>query len=150
MASAPTVPLRKSKGENSGWMVIAAGWGLAVMAGIITSLGVGGVAHLNPAITIAFAVASGSYASVLPFAAAQLAGAFVGAVLVWLVYLPHWRLTEDPGAKLGIFCTSPAIRNLPSNALTEFLVTAIALVPILAPAAGGVVGALLAKAFGIL
>ncbi len=122
------VLLKKSKGENSGWMVIATAWGLAVLAGIVVSLGVGGVAHLNPAITIALAVATGSYATVLPYCAAQMAGAFTGAVLVWLVYLPHWRLTEDSGAKLGVFCTAPAIRNIPANALTEFLVTALALV----------------------
>jgi glycerol uptake facilitator protein len=121
------VLLQKSKGENSGWMVIATGWGLAVLAGIIASLGVGGVGHLNPAVTIALAVASGSWANVAPYIAAQLAGAFVGAVLVWLVYLSHWRETPDQGSKLAIFCTGPAIRNLPANALTEFLVTTIAL-----------------------
>jgi glycerol uptake facilitator protein len=121
------VLLKKSKGENGGWMVIATGWGLAVLAGIIASLGVGGVGHLNPAVTIALAVASGSWANVAPYIAAQLAGAFVGAVLVWLVYLPHWRETPDQGSKLAIFCTGPAIRNLPANALTEFLATTIAL-----------------------
>jgi len=122
------VLLKKSKGENSGWMVIATGWGLAVLVGIITSLSVGGVAHLNPAITIALAVATGSYAFVVPYIAAQLAGAFLGAVLVWLVYLPHWSQTKDQGAILGIFCTAPAIRHIPSNALTEFLVTTIGLI----------------------
>jgi glycerol uptake facilitator protein len=121
------VLLKKSKGENGGWIVISTGWGLAVLAGIITSLGVGGVGHLNPAVTIALAVAGGSYGYVLPYIAAQMAGAFVGAVLVWLVYLPHWRETPDQGAKLAVFCTIPAIRNLPANALTEFLATAIAL-----------------------
>jgi glycerol uptake facilitator protein len=122
------VLLKKSKGENSGWMVIATGWGLAVLVGIIISLSVGGVAHLNPAVTIALAVATGSYAFVLPYIAAQLAGAFVGAVLVWLVYLPHWSQTTDQGAILGIFCTTPAIRHIPCNALTEFLVTTIGLI----------------------
>ena len=122
------VLLKKSKGENSGWMVIATGWGLAVLVGIITSLSVGGVAHLNPAITIALAVATGSYAFVVPYIAAQLAGAFLGAVLVWLVYLPHWSQTKEQGAILGIFCTAPAIRHIPSNALTEFLVTTIGLI----------------------
>ena len=108
--------------------MIATGWGLAVLVGIITSLSVGGVAHLNPAVTIALAVATGSYVMVAPYIAAQLAGAFLGAVLVWLVYLPHWSQTTDQGAILGIFCTVPAIRHLPSNALTEFLVTTIGLI----------------------
>lgn len=121
------VLLKKSKAENGGWMVIATGWGLAVLVGILVSLAVGGVAHLNPAVTIALAVAAGNYSTVAPYIAAQMAGAFCGAVLVWLVFLPHWAVTEDKGAKLGIFCTGPAIRNLPCNLLTEFLVTASAL-----------------------
>lgn len=121
------VLLNRSKGAGGGWIVITAGWGLAVLAGILVSLSVGGVGHLNPAITLALAFASGIYANVLPFIAAQLAGAFTGAVLMWLIYLPHWRETSDQGFKLGIFCTIPAIRNLPANALTEFLVTALGL-----------------------
>jgi glycerol uptake facilitator protein len=122
------VLLKKSKGENGGWIVIATGWGLAVLAGIITSLAVGGVAHLNPAVTIALAIGAHSYATVGPYIGAQLAGAFVGAALVWIIYLPHWSQTPDQGAKLGIFCTGPAIRNIPSNALTEFLVTIVLVV----------------------
>ncbi len=122
------VLLAKSKGQNSGWIVIATGWGLAVLAGIIASVAVGGVAHLNPAVTIAVAVSSGNYANVVPFILAQLAGAFAGATLVWLIYLPHWRETEDKGLKLAIFCTGPAIRALPANALTEFLVTIVLVV----------------------
>ena len=122
------VLLNKSKGQNGGWMVVAAGWSMAVFAGIITSLAVGGVAHLNPAITLAFAVLNGSYSIIVPYCAAQIAGAFAGAVLVWLVYLPHWAQTPDPDVKLIVFCTKPAIRHLPSNALTEFLATAIGLV----------------------
>jgi glycerol uptake facilitator protein len=121
------VLLKKSKGENGGWMVIATGWGLAVLAGIIASLGVGGVGHLNPAVTIALAFSSGSYGTLLPYISAQIAGAFAGAVLVWVIYLPHWPETPDQGAKLGIFCTAPAIRKIPSNFLTEFLVTTLAL-----------------------
>src|ERR1035438_7198758 len=111
------VLLKKSKGENSGWMVIATGWGLAVLVGIITSLSVGGVAYLNPAITIAFAMEKGSYAFVLPYIAAQLAGAFLGAILVWLVYLPHWSQTTDQGAILGIFCTDRKSTRLNSSHL---------------------------------
>ena len=122
------VLLKKSKGEGSGWIVISTGWGLGVLAGILVSLSVGGVGHLNPAITLALAFANNSYVNVAPFIAAQLAGAFTGAVLVWLVYLPHWQETTDKGYKLGVFCTIPAIRNLPCNALTEFLATTCGLV----------------------
>ena len=133
------VLLKKSKGEGSGWIVISTGWGLAVLSGILVSLSVGGVAHLNPAITLALAFANNSYANVAPLIAAQFAGAFAGAVLVWLVYLPHWRETPEQDLKLAVFCTAPAIRNLPCNTLTEFLVTAFALV--LAGAAIGSKGA---------
>lgn len=119
--------LKKSKGENGGWIVITAGWGFAVLCGILVSLGVGGVAHLNPAVTVALAVSSGDFSNVVPYIAAQIGGAILGALLVWLVYLPHWKETEDKGAKLGIFCTGPAIRNIPANLLCEFLTTVFAL-----------------------
>lgn len=122
------VLLNKSKGQNGGWIVISAGWGLAVFCGILTSLAVGGVAHLNPAVTIAAAVISGDWSNVVPFIAAQVAGGIAAGVLVWLVYLPHWSETEDQGFKLAVFCTGPAIRNPPLNALTEFLVTIVLIV----------------------
>ena len=121
------VVLHKSKGEGGGWIVISAGWGLAVLAGILVSLSVGGVAEMNPAITLALAFAHGSYADVGPFILAQMSGAFAGAVLVWLVYFPHWKVTPDQGKKLAAFCTVPAIRHLPFNALTEFLATVFGL-----------------------
>jgi len=117
------VLLSKSKGQNSGWIVITAGWGLAVLCGILASLGVGGVAHINPAVTLALAVAGNDYSMVVPYIVAQMAGAFVAGVLVWIIYLPLWEGTEDKGLKLAIFSTGPAIRNLPSNAVTEFLGT---------------------------
>jgi glycerol uptake facilitator protein len=119
------VLLKKSKGEGSGWIVITTGWGLAVMSGIFTAIACGSPgANLNPAVTLAVAILSHSWANVLPFWGAQFAGAFVGAILCWLVYLPHWAVTEDQGAKLGIFCTGPAIRNLPENFMTEIIATA--------------------------
>jgi glycerol uptake facilitator protein len=117
------VLLNKTKGQNSGWIVITTAWGLAVLCGIIASLGVGGVAHLNPAVTVALAVASGDFSHVVPYIAAQMVGAFCGGLLVWLIFLPHWAETEDKGLKLAVFCTGPAIRNIPANALCEFLVT---------------------------
>ena len=122
------VLLKKSKGENSGWIVIATAWGMAVVAGICTAVACGSPgAHINPAITLAVASVSGSWSSVGTFCAAQVLGGFTGAILVWLVYLPHWKETPDPGAKLAIFCTQPAIRSFPANLLCETIVT-IALV----------------------
>jgi glycerol uptake facilitator protein len=123
------VLLKKSKGENSGWIVIATGWGMAVVAGICTAVACGSPgAHINPAITLAVAVLSKNWANVGLFWMAQLLGAFAGAALVWLVYLPHWKQTPDTAAKLGIFCTAPAIRNLPANFLCEAIVTIILVV----------------------
>jgi glycerol uptake facilitator protein len=118
------VLLKKSKGENSGWIVIATGWGLAVVAGIFTAIAFGSPsAHINPAITFAVALLSGNWSNVGVFWTAQILGAFAGASLVWMTYLPHWKVTPDTGAKLAIFCTAPAIRNLPANVLTEIIAT---------------------------
>lgn len=142
------VLLSKSKGQNSGWIVITAGWGFAVLAGIIASLGVGGVAHLNPAVTVALAVNSGDFSNVVPYISAQVVGAFAGAALVWLIYLPHWSQTEDAGLKLAIFSTGPAIRNIPCNALTEFLVTIVLVVVGFAIGSKGVSAAGLPGGFG--
>jgi glycerol uptake facilitator protein len=118
------VLLKRSKAENSGWLVIATAWGFAVLCGIFTALLFGSKdAHLNPAITLAFAIENHDFSKLLPYATVQLAGAFCGAVLVWLFYLPHWRITEDAEAKRGTFCTSPAVRSYPSNLFCEFLAT---------------------------
>jgi glycerol uptake facilitator protein len=118
------VLLKKSKGENSGWIVIATGWGMAVVAGIFTAIAFGSTgAHINPAITFTVALLSGNWSSVVLFWTAQILGAFAGASLVWMTYLPHWKVTPDAGAKLAIFCTAPAIRNLPANLLTEIIAT---------------------------
>src|SRR5579859_2012241 len=91
------VLLKRTKSEGSGWMVITAGWAFAVMAGVFTAAACGSVdAHLNPAVTLGFAVRSGNFAKFLPYLAAQISGAFAGAALVWLHYFPHWRETPDP------------------------------------------------------
>src|SRR5215204_6308801 len=96
------VLLRNSKAENSGWIVITFGWAMAA------------------AVTIGFAVTGQLDWAVVPgYIIAQFLGAFVGAVLVWLAYLPHWGETEDEGLKLGVFCTAPAIYNTPANVITE-------------------------------
>ncbi|HKW67921.1 MAG TPA: MIP/aquaporin family protein [Terriglobales bacterium] len=118
------VLLKRTKAEGAGWMVITSGWAFAVMAGVFTALACGSRdAHINPAVTLGFAVSSGTFAKVVPYAIAQLLGAFAGATLVWLYFLPHWRETPDPGTKLACFCTAPAIRNFPSNLLCEVIGT---------------------------
>lgn len=118
------VLLKRSKGENSGWIVITTAWGMAVVAGIFTAVAFGSPgAHINPAITLTVALLSGNWSNVVLFWTAQLLGAFAGAALVWMTYLPHWKVTPDAGAKLAIFCTAPAIRNLLANLLTEIIAT---------------------------
>ena len=118
------VLLKKSKGENSGWIVITTAWGLAVVAGIFTAMAFGSPgANINPAITLTVALVSGDWSHLASFCTAQLLGGAAGAALVWLTYLPHWRETPDAGAKLAVFCTAPAIRSLPANVLTEVIAT---------------------------
>jgi len=118
------VLLKKSKAENSGWMVITAGWAFAVMCGVFTAIACGSPgAHLNPAVTLGMAVRSGDYSLVLPFLSAQTLGAILGAILVWLHYLPHWSESADPAAKLAIFSTGPALRNYPLNFVSEVVGT---------------------------
>jgi glycerol uptake facilitator protein len=123
------VLLKGSKGENGGWIVITAGWGFAVMCGVFIAQKFGSPdAHLNPAVTVAMAVKSGDFSNVIPFITAQLIGAFLGATLVWLTYLPHWSITEDKGAKLGIFATSPAVRNPTANIISEVIGTMVLII----------------------
>lgn len=125
------VSLRGSKAENAGWMVVTAGWAFAVFCGVLTATACGSPgAHLNPAVTIAVAIRTGDYHQVAPFLLAQMLGAVAGAILVWLFYLPHWAVTEDRGTKLGVFCTAPAIRNLPANLFCEASATAVLLLVI--------------------
>jgi len=114
------VLLKRSKAESSGWMVITSGWAFAVMAGIFAAIACGSRdAHLNPAVTLGFAISSGDYSKIALYLPAQLLGAFVGATLVWLHYFPHWKETVDPSLKLAVFCTSPAIRSLLLNLISE-------------------------------
>lgn len=117
------VVLKHSKAQDSGWIVITAGWAFAVMAGVFTAMACGGDGHLNPAVTLGFAVYTGSYSKVIPYIFAQLIGAMLGAALVWLQYLLHWRETENPAAKLACFCTHPAIRSFFPNLLSEVIAT---------------------------
>jgi glycerol uptake facilitator protein len=123
------VVLKRTKAENSGWLVIATGWCFAVMCGIFTANLFGSQdAHLNPAITLAFGIKEGSFARLLPFALAQLAGAFTGAALVWIHYAPHWTITEDKNAKRAVFCTGPAIRHLVWNLVSEIIATFVLII----------------------
>jgi glycerol uptake facilitator protein len=116
--------LKKSKAEGSGWIVLTGGWCFAVMAAIFCAIACGSRdAHINPAVTLGFAVVSGDYSKLVPYAAAQTLGAFVGAVLVWLFFLPHWRETTDPSHKLAVFCTAPAIRKPLANLMSEIIGT---------------------------
>jgi len=126
------VLLARSKGQNSGWIVITVGWGVAVTIAVYAVGRISG-AHLNPAVTIALAtIGSFPWRNVAGYVAAQIVGAFAGAALVWLAYLPHWRLTEDPAAKLAVFSTGPAVRNTAANFVTEAIGTAMLLFGVLA------------------
>lgn len=126
------VLLARAKGENSGWLVVAAGWGAAIVVAVYAVGRISG-AHLNPAVTIALAsIGSFAWGDVPGYVAAQLIGAFMGAVLVALAYLPHWRLTEDPAVKLAVFCTAPAVRSTAANFMTEAIATAMLLFGVLA------------------
>jgi glycerol uptake facilitator protein len=114
--------LKNSYSNNAGWIVITIAWGLAVTMGVFAVGSVSG-AHLNPAVSVALAL-NGDFAwsEVPSYIIAQLIGAILGSVLVYLHYLPHWKATDDPGTKLGVFATSPAIPHTFSNLLSKFLV----------------------------
>lgn len=129
------VLLTRTKGQNAGWIVITVGWGVAVAMSVYAVGRISG-AHLNPAVTVALAsIGSFPWADAPGYIAAQMLGGFAGAVLVWLMYWPHWAVTSDPGAKLAVFATGPAIRNPVANAVTETLGTAVLVFGILAIAA---------------
>jgi len=120
------VTLRKSYAADSGWIVITTGWALGVLCGVIVAEAFGSPgANLNPAITLASAVVSGNYAPVFSMWSAQLLGAFCGASLVALHYGPHWALTPDPAAKLGVFSTNAAVRSPLLNIFSEMIGTAV-------------------------
>lgn len=118
------VLLKGTKSEGAGWLAITAGWAFAVVAGVFTAIACGSSdAHLNPAVTLGFAVMSGDFSKVVGYSLAQLAGAFLGATLVWIHYMPHWARTTEPNLKLGVFCTSPAVRQPVANLLSEAIGT---------------------------
>jgi glycerol uptake facilitator len=149
------VLLARSKAENAGWIVITFGWGMAV-AMAVYAVGQFSGAHINPAVTIAYALTDVTpWDDVPKYLAGEMVGAFIGAVLVYLAYLSHWRPTEDPGLKLAVFSTAPAIRNKGQNLLTEIIGTFILLFGIFAivghfteSASGSIGEETLATAFG--
>jgi glycerol uptake facilitator protein len=125
------VLLKGSKAEGAGWITITLAWGLAVLIGIYVAAASG--AHMNPAITLALASLGKLAWGLVPgYIAAQMAGAFAGAVLVYLHYFALWPGTDDPAKKLGVFCTAPAVRHLPSNLLTEIIGTFVLVYGVLA------------------
>lgn len=129
------VVLNRTKGQNGGWIVITVGWGVAVAMAVYAVGRISG-AHLNPAVTIGLAtIGSFPWSEVPGYIAAQMAGGFAGAVLVWLAYLPHWGATPDAASKLGVFATGPAIRGTAANVVCEVIGTAVLLFGILAIAA---------------
>ena len=126
------VLLNHSKAQNGGWIVICMGWGLAVAIAVYATAPFSG-GHINPAVTIALAATSDfPWADVPVYIAGQFAGAFLGATLVYLAYLPHWEVTEDAGLKLAVFSTGPAIRRPGPNVVTEVIGTAMLLAGVLA------------------
>jgi glycerol uptake facilitator protein len=117
------VVLPQTKGHNSGWIVIAWGWGMAVFVAVWCSAAVSG-AHLNPAVSLGLALAGKfAWAEVPMYVAAQMLGAFLGAVLVWLAYRDHFAACDDADAQMAAFCTAPAIRNYLNNSISEIIGT---------------------------
>lgn len=117
------VLLHKTKGNNSGLIVIAFGWAIAVFVGVYSSAGISG-AHLNPAVTIGLAsIGKFDWVNVPAYILAQFLGAMLGAALMWLAHKQHFDATEDADAKLAVFCNAPAIPNVFFNLLTEIIAT---------------------------
>jgi len=126
------VLLNESKAQNSGWIVITLGWAMAVTIAVY-AVGQFSGAHINPAVTIGLAsVGDLPWGDVPEYLGGQFAGAFIGACLVYLAYLPHWGITEDPGLKLAVFSTGPAVRSPVANIVTEVIGTAMLLIGVLA------------------
>jgi glycerol uptake facilitator protein len=129
------VLLNQSKAQNAGWIVITWGWGIGVAVGAYAVFQYSG-AHLNPAVTLGTALEGRTEWSDVPeYFAGEFVGAFIGATLVWLAYINHWKATEDPGLKLACYSTAPAIRNTPANLITEIIGTFLLVFGILAIAA---------------
>ena len=119
------VLLNKTKGNNSGWIVITFGWAIGVFTGVLIAASVSG-AHLNPAVTLALVLAGKFSASLMPlYISAQILGAMFGSTLAWLAYKKHFDATDDADSKLAVFCTIPNIRSYWYNVVTEIIGTYI-------------------------
>src|SRR5947209_6126091 len=126
------VLLNKSKAQNSGWIVITFGWGFAVMVGAY-SVGKFSGGQLNPAVTLGVWINGGiTGGQAWHYWIGEMLGAMTGAILVWAAYYLHWAETEDPGLKLAVFSTGPAIRNYAANLITEIIGTCVLVFGILA------------------
>lgn len=124
------VVLSKTKGSNGGWIVISAGWGLAVFVGVFCSQSFSG-AHLNPAVTVAMATAGNlAWSKVAGYVIAQLFGGIAGGALVYAFYREHFKVTEDGSLKLACFCTSPNIRNISQAFFCEVMGTFLLVLPV--------------------
>lgn len=145
------VSLAKTNGNDSGWIVITWGWGIAVFIAVFMTANISG-AHINPAVTIGLASAGNfEWAQVPGYIAAQMIGAFLGAICVWLQFRDHFDETEDPATKLGVFSTAPAIPNTPTNLFCETIATFVLVLGVLYIAAPDVgLGALDALPVGLL
>lgn len=118
------VLLGKTKGNNSGWIVITTAWAMAVFVGVFVSQSAGGNAHLNPAVTVGLLVRGAiTFSDAITYFLGEFIGAMLGAILVWLAYFPHWKETADPGLKLAVFSTGPAVRSPMWNLVTEIIGT---------------------------
>ncbi|MBL6449072.1 aquaporin family protein [Fulvivirga sp. 29W222] len=125
------VVLKGTISEGAGWLVIVVGWGLAVSFAIY-AVGNISAAHINPAVTVGLAfIGEFPWNKVPGYVLSQILGAFVGGTIVWLHYLPHWGKTEDVGAKLGVFCTAPAIRSYAANFVSEMIATMVLVIGVL-------------------
>ncbi len=125
------VLLAKSKAQNAGWIVITTAWAFAVFVGVVVAAPFSG-AHLNPAVTIGLAVRDMKFDTVPVYIIGQMIGALIGAALVALHYWPHWKETEDPGLKLAVFSTGPAIRSYAFNFISEVIGTFVLVFVIMA------------------
>lgn len=135
------VLLSKSKGQNSGWIVITTAWAMAVFVGVYAAVAMGGQAHINPAVTIGLAMNGGiTWAQVPIYFAGEFVGAMLGALLVFLHYYPHWAETENKDLKLAVYCTAPAIRNTTWNLVSEIIGTFVLMLGVLVAGGSGIPG----------
>ncbi|MEQ8472373.1 MAG: MIP/aquaporin family protein [Marinoscillum sp.] len=144
------VSLNKTYGQNSGWIVISLGWGIAVFVAVFIAGPISG-AHINPAVTLGLAVCGKfSWSQVPAYIIAQVIGAFLGALITYLQYRPHFKATDNADAKLGLFSTSPAIKSTMDNLVSEIIGTFVLVFGVLFLVSGDGLGSLDALPVGLL